>query len=573
MEEEYSVKAAFDKKHVMITGVTGFVGKVLLEKILRCVSQVETVYVLIREKRTSKNKNEPAVSSKLRFEKEVAKSPIFTRLRKELSEKGQNFDELLAKKVVCLNGDLSLDQLGFSQADLKLFVDNVHIILHCAATVDFNERIDQALKMNVFGALRLLNMAKRCKNIEAFIHISTAYVNSNYVQKPGNRHHPVRIRETIYPLAFDPQDVVDQVMAMSEDDLNAFSLKHSLNGVGALWPNTYTFSKCIGEHLIRDQRGHVPLAIIRPSIIGASWEEPVPGWVDSAMAAGAVYMAIGLGMARIMPGRYDGIASVVPVDLLINIIIAMVPAVKKNAAKARRKDQQPSLMLCHSCTSDVQPAYRWRFPLYVIPAYFSEGGYQPSHRLGPPHIRFTSTLTQWHVEFFLRYTVPSALLNSLASVSGYESHKKLAFNFSLLRSKLLNLTNAFYHFMINQWVFDCHNTRWVQGCLPPNEREVFYDSSVGIEWNRYTDLFCWGLAKFVLKDENCPPVASNEEYVNEFANATTYTNSLRQRLLYDFEYQANRVAKKSAKNASNAYSWCKSKLKKIETPPILLSKL
>lgn len=572
MEEEYSVRAAFDKKHVLITGVTGFVGKVLLEKVLRCVSQVEVIYVLIREKRTSKNKSEPAVSSKQRFELEVAKSAIFTRLRKELSEKGQSFEDLLARKVVCLNGDLSLDQLGFSAADFRLFVENVNIVLHCAASVDFNERIDQAIKMNVFGALRILDMAKKCHNLEAFVHISTAYVNANYTQKPGSRHHPVRIREIIYPLAFDPQDVVNQVMAMSEDDLNAFSLKHSLGGVGADWPNTYTFSKCIGENLMRDQRGNVPLAIIRPSIIGCAWEEPVPGWVDSIMAAGAVYMAIGLGMCRVMPGQYDGIASLVPVDLLINTIIAMVPAVKRNAFKAKQKGQQPSLMLCHSCTSDVQPAYRWRFPLYGITTYFSEK-HQPSRRLGSPHIRFTPTVAQWHVEFFLRYTVPSALLNTLAAATGYESHKKLAFNFSLLRSKLLNLTNAFIHFMINQWVFDCHNSRWVTGCLPPNEREIFFDSSVGIEWNRYTDLFCWGLAYFVLKEESATPVPSKEEYVNEYGNATTYTNSLRQRLLYDFEYQVNRTAKKSAAHAANAYNWYKNKLKKIEPPPIMLSKL
>jgi len=273
-----------------------------------------------------------------------------------------------------------------------------------------------------------------------------------------------------------------------------------------------------------------------------------------------------------MPGLYDNIASLLPVDLLVNTIIAMVPAVKRNAQKAKAKGQQPSLMLCHSCTSDVQPSYRWRYPKYGIRDYFAERGYQPSRRVGPPTIRFVTSRLQWEIEFFLRYTIPSTMMSTVAQLTDVESHKKLAFNLSLLRSKLLNLTNAFMHFMMNQWVFDCHNTRWIHGCLPPQEREVFFDSEIGIDWVRYTELFCFGLAHFVLKEESAPKVATKEAYVNKFGNATTYTSSLRERLLYDYTYHVNRLAKNTANGASTVWNWTKEKLKTGE-PSIALSKL
>jgi hypothetical protein len=43
------------------------------------------------------------------------------------------------------------------------------------------------------------------------------------------------------------------------------------------WPNTYTYTKAMAEWMIVNERGDLPLAIIRPSIIGGALHEPVPG--------------------------------------------------------------------------------------------------------------------------------------------------------------------------------------------------------------------------------------------------------------------------------------------------------
>ena len=41
-------------------------------------------------------------------------------------------------------------------------------------------------------------------------------------------------------------------------------------------PNTYTFTKQLAETLVKEEAGNLPVAIIRPSIITAAWEEPYP---------------------------------------------------------------------------------------------------------------------------------------------------------------------------------------------------------------------------------------------------------------------------------------------------------
>lgn len=41
----------FAEQHILITGATGFMGKVLIEKLLRCCPEVACLYLLVRPKR------------------------------------------------------------------------------------------------------------------------------------------------------------------------------------------------------------------------------------------------------------------------------------------------------------------------------------------------------------------------------------------------------------------------------------------------------------------------------------------------------------------------------------------
>lgn len=48
-----SIKSKYEGRGVLITGATGFLGKVVLEKILFSLDMVDKIYVLIRKKEGS----------------------------------------------------------------------------------------------------------------------------------------------------------------------------------------------------------------------------------------------------------------------------------------------------------------------------------------------------------------------------------------------------------------------------------------------------------------------------------------------------------------------------------------
>jgi thioester reductase-like protein len=94
----------YNNKTVLVTGVTGFVGKVIFEKILRVLPSIKQIYVLMRNKK--------GTSVLERFKKQIMSSMIFERLRKI---KGDNFDKYIAEKVTILEGDLLLENVGLTQ--------------------------------------------------------------------------------------------------------------------------------------------------------------------------------------------------------------------------------------------------------------------------------------------------------------------------------------------------------------------------------------------------------------------------------------------------------------------------
>ena len=87
------------------------------------------------------------------------------------------------------------------------------------------------------------------------------------------------------------------------------------------------------------------MAIVRPSIVGGSAREPVPGWVDVISAAGAVYLSVGLGVLKFLPGSEHNMADVVPVDYVTNVILGAIPAIR----------HQNRYLIFHAATSSEKP--------------------------------------------------------------------------------------------------------------------------------------------------------------------------------------------------------------------------
>ncbi|KAI5388817.1 hypothetical protein KIW84_074469 [Lathyrus oleraceus] len=165
----------FKGKTVLVTGATGFLAKVFVEKILRIQPEIQKLYLLLRASNSDMAAH--------RLQNEVFEIDLFRVLRAELSE---DFNSFISKKVVAIAGDVAIENLGIKDEKLKNeILEEIDVLVHSAASTKFDDRFDILMGVNTKGALHALNFAKNCQKLKAFVHISTAYVCGNAKYEDG----------------------------------------------------------------------------------------------------------------------------------------------------------------------------------------------------------------------------------------------------------------------------------------------------------------------------------------------------------------------------------------------------
>ena len=56
-------------------------------------------------------------------------------------------------------GDLIIDKLGMSAADRAMVTQECQVVINCAASVNFDDPLLDALQINYFGCLRMMELA------------------------------------------------------------------------------------------------------------------------------------------------------------------------------------------------------------------------------------------------------------------------------------------------------------------------------------------------------------------------------------------------------------------------------
>ncbi|KAK3003100.1 hypothetical protein RJ639_020219 [Escallonia herrerae] len=156
----------FRGKKLLITGATGFLAKVLVEKILRTMPDVGKIFVLI------KAKNEAAAMERLQHE--IIDAEVFRCLQQK---HGKSYQAFMLSKLVPVVGNLCESNLGLDADSVDVIANQVDLIVHSAANTTFDERYDVALNINTRGPCQMMSFARKCKKIKLFLHVSTAYVN------------------------------------------------------------------------------------------------------------------------------------------------------------------------------------------------------------------------------------------------------------------------------------------------------------------------------------------------------------------------------------------------------------
>ncbi len=264
----------------LITGVTGFLGKVVLEELLRRREEFAVARVLVLVRAAG------GMRAEERFHRQVARSACFAALPADWPD-----------RVTVLDGDLVHADLGLD-ASGHAALDAVTHVIHAAASVSFDLPAAEAARANIRTSLNLLEAMRARRSLERFVYVSTAYVTPH----PGAG---TPVEERLVPLPAPAATLLAAIDGGADDAALLARTGH---------PNTYTLTKCLSEHLLVERRGNVRMSIVRPSIISASRALPFPGWIDSAAGFGAFATLIGLGHLRAIIGDPAARLDVVPVD-------------------------------------------------------------------------------------------------------------------------------------------------------------------------------------------------------------------------------------------------------------------
>lgn len=278
-------------------------------------------------------------------------------------------------KVYPLEGDCGQPMLGLSQESLEKLKE-VNVVFHMAATVRFDEKLRLATAINVQSTVDLLGIARtmpglkvrvavcsvpcvftyaraaapgrakgakvtdtpRVHPAQAFVHVSTAY------SYPQNKV----IEEKFYKPDVSPDRLLNIVNNMEDDMLNAITPQ-----VITTWPNTYAFTKAVGEDAVLQHSKGLPVVMVRPSIgkpkaartarpspaalvrergrvtrkalcvaVISTAKEPIAGWINNVYGPTGVVAGAGVGLLKVLNCDSERMADMVPVDMAINSVLA-----------------------------------------------------------------------------------------------------------------------------------------------------------------------------------------------------------------------------------------------------------
>lgn len=317
--------------HVLLTGATGFLGQATLERLLASYPDTH-VSVLIRPR------GERGAADRLSA---LLRKNVFRCLSERLG--GDELARMVRERVTVIEGDLGSVTLP---ADLD-------VVIHGASTVSFDPPVDEAFRTNVSGVATLYQALAGSPHV---VHVSTAYVagtrkgvvaetaldhNVDWqleldmalaarIEVERDSRRPEVLRRVLAQAQGQHAKAGPQSTAADAERLRTEWVTRRLVDYGRAraqslgWPDVYTLTKALGERVGEQLWAHTgrALSVVRPAIVESALRHPYPGWIDGFKMADPLIIAYGRGVLREFPGLPDSVLDVIPVDLVVNAILA-----------------------------------------------------------------------------------------------------------------------------------------------------------------------------------------------------------------------------------------------------------
>ena len=320
--------------HVLVTGGTGFVGQAVLERLL--VSHPDTRISLLVRGKTGQ-------SAEARVRKLLSK-PVFKAWREAVGR--DEAARIFAERVTAIEGSLD---------EVPALPDDLDIVLHSASTVSFDPPIDEAFATNVGGAKGIYTALAASGSDPHVVHVSTCYVGGvrKGVLPEARLDHDAdwRVESTAAAAARQRVELRSREPGVLRSLMLRARAEHGKEGPRAVaraaeaaridmvkrrlvaagqaraqslgWTDVYTLTKALAERAAEELWGaEHRLSVVRPSVIESALQHPFPGWIDGFKVADPLIIAFGRGQLPDFPGVPDSVLDIIPVDFVVNAMLA-----------------------------------------------------------------------------------------------------------------------------------------------------------------------------------------------------------------------------------------------------------
>ncbi|XP_062015477.1 fatty acyl-CoA reductase 3-like [Rosa rugosa] len=475
--ESASILRYLEGKTILVTGGTGFLGMVFLEKILRVQPDVKKIYLLLR--------SSDAKSATKRMNNEIIGKELFRVLREKC---GADFESFISEKVVALPGDVSSENLGIKELKQReQMCSEIEIVFNCAATTNFDERYDIALDVNTFGVLHAMNFAKKCLKLEMFLHVSTAYVcgerGGHLLEDSSSMDEMVKEMTKFDFEAVEKKLVKEKLNELKAQDASQEVITNTMKDFGIErakvygWPNTYVFTKAMGEIFLGRLKENLPLVIIRPTVVTSTYKEPFPGWIQGFRTIDSVIASYYKGKLPCLLVDPMIVFDMIPVDMVVNSIIA---AMAVNANKY-------SGIIYHVGTSLRNPI---KFcDIYdIVFKYCTENPWINKDGTIVKAGKFTMfrTMASFHMYMQIRYMLPLQGLR-LVNMTFGQYFQELYVNYDRKLRLVMRLVELYKPYMFFKGIFDDTNSEELQRITIESykDAEMFKFDPKCIDWEDY----------------------------------------------------------------------------------------
>ncbi|KAI4312418.1 hypothetical protein MLD38_037228 [Melastoma candidum] len=461
-------------KTYFVTGATGVLAKVFVEKIMRMSPNFSKIYLLIRAE-----DDETAIK---RFISEIIECEAFQHHRQKF---GDQYKKFMLSKLIPVAGDIMEPNLGIEDAEMmNRIIEEVDVIVHSAADTDFDSRYDAILRMNVVGTHRMLELAKNCKKLHVFMHVSTAFVNGTtnglFLEELQESRQAML---SMLDVDAEIKLAVDLTATLPESKVSQKMREVGLARAQSYgFKNCYELSKAMGEMVIHRSRGQLPVVIVRPSVVESTYQEPFPGWIEGNKVLEPVIISYGKGQLPGLVGNPEVVLDIVPLDLLVN---AMVAVMAKHG-----KSTNPGVPTYNITSSAVNPLIVFNL-FKSIRTHFTSAPLVDANGTSIPvaEMKFVDSIDK------LQFLVEEGMLrNSLnTSESGSRKNKRII-------EGITRIARVYEPYFFNRVRFDNRNTEKLIKEMSARERMDYPMDVRRVDWEHYiTNIHIPGVRKHVMK--------------------------------------------------------------------------